>query len=89
MSMYKGNSFWLIINGNGGFVGQNMSQFIFSFSSSINEDIVFFVLASLTIVFFLLSIQFRISTFFKFIKLVLLFILKPFSLKFNSKIYWR
>ena len=64
ISIYKDHSFWLIINGNGGFVGRNIKEFIYNFNGLVNQNITFFLLLSLTIIFFLLSIQFRINTFY-------------------------
>ncbi len=63
-SIYKDDSFWLIINGNGGFVGRNIKEFIYSLNGSVDQNTIFFLLLSLTIIFFLLSIQFRIKVFF-------------------------
>ena len=39
ISIYENDSFWLILNGNGGFVGRYSKDFIFSFGRSINQDI--------------------------------------------------
>ena len=91
VSAYKDDSFWLIINGNGGFVGRNIKEFIYSFNGSVNQNIIFFLLLSLTIIFFLLSIQFSIKSFFRLIKSVLFFVMKFFSSKlkqnnFNSEV---
>ena len=90
-SAYKDDSFWLIINGNGGFVGRGIKEFIYSFNGSVNQNIIFFLLLSLTIIFFLLSIQFSIKSFFRLIKSVLFFVMKFFSSKlkqnnFNSEV---
>jgi len=84
-SIYKDDSFWLIINGNGGFVGRNIKEFIYNFNGSIDQNIIFFILLGLTIIFFLLSIQFSIKTFFRLIKSVLFFVMKLFSLKLKQK----
>ena len=91
VSAYKDDSFWLIINGNGGFVGRNIKEFIYSFNGSVNQNIIFFLLLGLTIIFFLLSIQFSIKSFFRLIKSVLFFVMKFFSSKlkqnnFNSEV---
>ena len=91
VSAYKDDSFWLIINGNGGFVGRSIKEFIYSFNGSVNQNIIFFLLLSLTIIFFLLSIQFSIKSFFRLIKSVLFFVMKFFSSKlkqnnFNSEV---
>ena len=85
ISIYKDDSFWLIINGNGGFVGRNLKEFIYNFNGSIDQSIIFFLLLILTIIFFLLSIQFSIKTFFRLIKSVLFFIMKFFSSRLKKK----
>ena len=74
-SIYKDDSFWLIINGNGGFVGRSIKEFIYHYNERIDQNIVFFILLGLTIIFFLFSIQFSIKSFFKLTKF--LFFLIP------------
>ena len=84
-SIYKDDSFWLIINGSGGFVGRNIKEFIYSLNGSVDQSIIFFLLLGLTIIFFLLSIQFRIKVFFRLMKSILFFVIKFFSSKFKQK----
>ena len=84
-SIYKDDSFWLIINGSGGFVGRNIKEFIYSLNGSVDQSIIFFLLLSLTIIFFLLSIQFRIKVFFRLMKSILFFVMKFLSSKFKQK----
>ena len=84
-SIYKDDSFWLIINGGGGFVGRNIKEFIYSLNGSVDQSIIFFLLLSLTIIFFLLSIQFKIKVFFRLIKSILFFVMKFLSSKFKQK----
>jgi S-DNA-T family DNA segregation ATPase FtsK/SpoIIIE len=85
ISIYKDDSFWLIINGNGGFVGRNIKEFIYILNGSVDQSIIFFLLLSLTIIFFLLSIQFKIKVFFRLIKSILFFAMKFLSSKFKQK----
>ena len=82
-SIYKDDSFWLIINGNGGFVGRYIKEFIYNFDILAYQDIIFFLLVFSTIIFFFLSIQFNIMTFFRIIKSILFFIVNfsPFKVK--------
>ena len=75
ISAYKNDSFWLIINGNGGFVGHNIKEFVYNFDVPIDQNLIFFLLLGLTIIFFLLSIQFSTRAFFRFIKSVSFFIM--------------
>ena len=77
----------MIVNGNGGFVGRYIKESINNFNELFDQNIIFFLLLSLTIIFFLLSIQFSIKTFIKFIKSVLFFMMKSFSLKSKQKNY--
>ena len=64
ISLYEKDSFWLIVNGNGGFVGNSIKEFIDNISGIVDQNIIFFILLTVTIIFFLLSIQFNIKTFF-------------------------
>jgi len=57
-SIYKNNSFWLIINGNGGFVGEYFNRLIYNFEGLLNDNIIFFSLLIITTLFFFLSIKF-------------------------------
>jgi len=41
-SIYKDDSFWLIVNGNGGFVGRNIKEFIYGFNGLVDQNIIFF-----------------------------------------------
>ena len=58
-----------------------VKEFINNFNELFDQNIIFFLLLSLTIIFFLLSIQFSIKASNKFIKSVLFFEMKFFSLK--------
>ena len=49
------NSFWLIDNGNSGFVGEIVYNFIFQYTTIIENQYASFVLIVLTILFFILS----------------------------------
>ena len=84
-SIYKDDSFWLIINGNGGFVGRNIKEFIYGFNGLVDQNIIFFFLIGLTIIFFLLSIQFSIKTFIKAAKSLLLIVIRLFSSKLKRE----
>ena len=50
------DSFWLIDNGNGGFVGSTIKENIYYFSPLIENQYVIYILILLTIVFFILSL---------------------------------
>ena len=94
ISIYKDESFLLIVNGNGGFVGRHIKELVNEFGGFLDEKLIFYILLILTILFFLLSIQFNIKTFFKILKSIYLFftglILKKNKLKdthLNTEFY--
>jgi len=62
------DSFWLSINGNGGFVGNFFSNTFLSSIININQQISYYFLITLSIIFFLFSMNFKILEFFKLIK---------------------
>ena len=63
-SVYYSESFWLTINGNGGFIG-NFLQDSFLFSLiKVNENISYYVILFITLIGFLLSINFNIKKFY-------------------------
>ena len=68
ISIYENDSFWLILNGNGGFVGQYSKDFIFSFDRLIDQNIVFYFFAAFAMLFFLLSVRFDIRVVFNIIR---------------------
>ena len=54
------DSFWLIHNGNSGFIGRLFSENIYNFSNLIENQYVIYCLVLITIVFFILSLNLRI-----------------------------
>ena len=70
ISIYENDSFWLILNGNGGFVGQYSKDFIFSFGRLIDQNIVFYFLAAFGMLFFFLSVRFNIGVVFNAIRFI-------------------
>ena len=79
---YYSDSYSLYINGNSGFVGEYLNQSFLGYIISINENIFFYILILITIVFFLISINFNPKKFFEFIKKTYAFINKK-----NTKNY--
>jgi len=65
-STYYDNSFWLTINGNGGFVGNFLSGSMISNLIKLNNEIFYYILILLSFLFFLISINFNIKNFIKF-----------------------
>ena len=75
-SVFYKNSFWLTINGNGGFLGNFLQNtFLFSFIN-INEQISYYLLIFVIIILFLISINFSISSTLNFIKFLFRLIVK-------------
>lgn len=56
LTVLYNDSFWLIDNGNGGFVGNSIKENIYYFSPLIENRYVIYILILLTIVFFILSL---------------------------------
>ena len=77
LSFFYKESFWLSVNGNGGFVGNYLNQTPFHNLILINQKIFYYILLFLIVVLFLLSINFKISSIKKFISY--------FIVKINSK----
>ena len=79
---YYSDSYSLYINGNSGFVGEYLNQSFLGHIISINENISFYILILIIIIFFLISINFNPKKFFEFIKKTYAFINKK-----NTKNY--
>ena len=65
---YHSNSYWLPINGNGGFVGKFLENTFFSSLINLNEKISYYILFLISLIVFLLSVNFSIKFFFNLIK---------------------
>jgi len=61
INIYYNNSFWLIDNGNGGFIGHIIKENFYSFTTSIENQYVVFFLFLLTILFFIFSLNLKIN----------------------------
>ena len=67
-SIFYSNSFWLTVNGNGGFIG-NFIQNSYLFSLiNLNNKILYYIIAIFIILFFLISINFSIKSLIIFLK---------------------
>ncbi len=73
---YK-ETYWLIVNGNNGFVGDLMSETIIADFLNINKTVSYYILIFFIFLFFLLSSNFKISYIFNFLS----FMRKKFSTK--------
>ena len=74
-SFYYPNAFELFINGSGGFIGKYLeTTFLYSIIN-INSQVSYYTLIFLVLILFLLSIQFKINSFYNFIKKIFIFLL--------------
>jgi len=86
LNIFHNNSYWLIDNGNGGFVGQIIKNNIYYFNSLIENQYVIYFLILLSFIFFILSLNIKLDELrkiFTFPFLVILRILK--FIKKNNK----
>ena len=73
-SFYYPNAFELFINGSGGFIGKYLeTTFLYSIIN-INSQVSYYTLIFLVLILFLLSIQFKINSFYNFIKKIFIFL---------------
>ena len=91
-SIFYPDSFWLTFNGNGGFIGNLLQDTFLSSIVNINKTISFYFLILITLLFFLISINFNLFRFLSFIKKIFVFIIinkkesgKNEDLKFQNK----
>jgi len=78
--IFHKETYWLIINGNNGFVGELMSETIFADFLKINKAASYYILIFLIFLFFLLSSNFKMSHIFNFFSIIN----KLFSTKKNN-----
>jgi len=71
-------AFKLYINGNGGFIGKYLETTFLNSIISINSQFAYYILALSILILFLISVQFKINTFYMLIK-------KIFKFLFNKK----
>ena len=69
LNILYNDSFWLIDNGNGGFVGKTIKENIYYFNTIIENQFVIYILILLTFIFFILSLSIKLNE----IKKILLF----------------
>ena len=75
-NVYYNDSFWLIDNGNGGFVGQTIKENIYYFTPLIENEYIIYGLGTLTIVFFILSLSINLKEIIKILFFPLIIIKK-------------
>ena len=79
-SIFHKETYWLVMNGNNGFVGDLLSQTIFIDILNINKDFSYYSLITFVFLIFLLSSDFKLS----YIKKIFYFVINLFSR--NTKI---
>ncbi len=84
-SIFYTNAFELYINGNGGFIGKYLeSSFLISLIN-FNTSFAYYLLTFLIIGFFLITIQFKISSFYKILKKILKFLFSKNQKNYTNK----
>ena len=80
-SLFFPDAFKLYINGNGGFIGSYLETSFLSFIINTNSQISYYILIFIILFLFLISIQFKIISFYNFIKYIsrILFIKKEMN----------
>jgi S-DNA-T family DNA segregation ATPase FtsK/SpoIIIE len=84
-SIYYSDTYSLYINGNSGFVGEYLNQSFIRSIISINDKIFYYVLILVTLIFFLISINFNPKIFFEVIKKIFEFVSKKNNKNYTDK----
>ena len=71
-TVYYPESFWLSINGNGGFVGKLLSESFLISIINLNKEICYYLLGAIILIIFFISINLNIFWFLKLIKKIIL-----------------
>ena len=78
-------TFKLYINGNGGFVGKYLDTTFLNSIINVNPQIFYYVLALLVLILFLISIQFKINSFYRIIEKIIKFLFKKKERNYTNK----
>ena len=84
-SVFYKESFWLTINGNGGFIGNFLENTILYNFINLNLTISYYLLIFIILIFFLVSIRFNIYFFLTFIKKISTFLLSKKEKNYTNK----
>jgi len=85
LNIFYNDSFWLIDNGNGGFVGRTIKENIYYFTPLVENQYVVYGLILLTIVFFILSLSIKPNEIIKILLLPFMIIKKIANLLKKDK----
>ena len=72
LSLFHPNSFWLPINGNGGFVGSLLSSNLIEIVPMLNSQVSYYTIGGLTILLFIFSLNLNFKFFYNKIKIIIL-----------------
>ncbi len=72
LSLFHPNSFWLPINGNGGFVGSLLSSNLIEIVPMLNSQVSYYTIGGLTILLFIFSLNLNSKFFYNKIKIIIL-----------------
>ena len=86
LNILHNDSFWLIDNGNGGFVGRAIKENIYYFAPLVENQYVVYTLIFLTIVFFILSLNLQTNEIYKILSSPILILKKIIVLLKRNKI---
>ena len=75
-SIFYSDSFWLSIHGNGGFIGNFLKNTFLGSLANFNQQTSYYVLIIVVFSLFLISINFKLSSFFNYIKIIFKFIFR-------------
>ena len=75
-SVFYPNSFWLSINGNGGFVGKFLEKTFLASLINLNQEISYYILIIIILLLFLISINFKLNSCVNYIKILFKFLFK-------------
>ncbi len=73
-SFFYPNSFWLSINGNGGFIGKLLEKTFLVSLINLNQEISYYILIIIILSLFLISVNFKLNSCINFIKIIFKFI---------------
>ena len=84
-SIFYTNAFELYINGNGGFIGKYLESSFLNSLINFNTQVVYYLLILLVLIFFLITIQFKISFFYRISKKILKFLFSKKQKNYTHK----
>jgi S-DNA-T family DNA segregation ATPase FtsK/SpoIIIE len=84
-SFFYPDAFELYINGNGGFVGTYLKTTFLISIININSNIFYFILISLILILFLISVQFKINSFYKIIRKIVSYLFSKTERNYTNK----